>query len=212
MKKILMFGTMLGVASAALAFGGVFNHGSKSSTYKGGVDAIGVHFGGEKKTADITADTPSCPEHSEWNGSACECNLGWTLNESDECTCPEERQCGDTCCGEHNICVDGNKCCYGDKYEDEDGYWHDNWRCCDASVSSGYSTEEESCCAEGTYPSYNPHFDQTYCCPANSPGWGSWREECCAPNTVLLYVTEGDHTVCCPEGSTGFDLDSDECI
>ena len=62
MRKILLFGTMLGVASAALAFGGMFSHGSKSSTYKGGVDAIGVHFGGEKKEADSQEEIVSCPE------------------------------------------------------------------------------------------------------------------------------------------------------
>ena len=77
MKKVFLLGTMLGVAATALAFGGVFSHGSKSSTYKGGVDAIGVHFGGEKKTAD------SQPEEE---------------------TCPAEKQCGDYCCQGDNVC------------------------------------------------------------------------------------------------------------
>ena len=77
MRKFLLFGTMLGVASAALAFGGMFNHGNKSTTYKGGVDAIGVHFGGEKKTAD---------------------------SEPKEETCPAEKQCGDYCCQGDNVC------------------------------------------------------------------------------------------------------------
>ena len=60
MRKILMFGTMLGVASAAFAFGGMFSHGSKSTTYKGGVSAIGVHFGGEKSTDSKEDATESC--------------------------------------------------------------------------------------------------------------------------------------------------------
>ena len=74
----MRIGTMLGVASAAFAFGGVFNHGSKSTTYKGGVNAIGVHFGEKKQK---------------------QCGLGWTLNEeTNDCECPDERRCGGTCC------------------------------------------------------------------------------------------------------------------
>ena len=142
-----------------------------------------------------------------------QCDEGLVLNEeTDDCedTCPAERRCGETCCGEHNICVDDNKCCYGDKYEDEDGYWYDENRCCAASASSGFSTMDGSCCAEGTYPSYNPHEDETHCCPVSSAGWSSWTDECCAQNAVLFYVTEGDHTICCPAGSTGYE--NGECI
>ena len=62
MRKILMFGTMLGVATTALAFGGMFNHGSKSTTYKGGVSAIGVHFGGEKSTDSKDVPSEICAE------------------------------------------------------------------------------------------------------------------------------------------------------
>ena len=62
MKKVFLLGTMLGVASAALAFGGMFNHGSKSTTYKGGVNAIGVHFGGEKSPDSKGDATEVCAE------------------------------------------------------------------------------------------------------------------------------------------------------
>lgn len=91
MRKIFLLGTMLGVASAAFAFGGVFSHGSKSTAYKGGVDAIGAHFGGEKKTADITADTPSCPEHSEKVDGICQCVSGYESDLQGNCIeiCPE---------------------------------------------------------------------------------------------------------------------------
>ena len=74
MKKVFLLGTMLGVTTAALAFGGMFKHGSKSTTYKGGVDAIGVHFGGEKKN---DSHTP-CPDGLEHNtdGSCTVCANG----------------------------------------------------------------------------------------------------------------------------------------
>lgn len=77
MKKIFLFGTALCVAGTAFAFGGILNHGSKSTTYKGGVDAIGVHFGGEKKTADSPVLEP-CPEGLEHNsdGSCTVCANG----------------------------------------------------------------------------------------------------------------------------------------
>ena len=101
MRKIFLLGTMLGVASAAFAFGGVFSHGSKSTTYKGGVDAIGVHINGKSNggadvklvscsayagtgpqddttyagglagLADDDATQCRCPTGQKWNGSAC---------------------------------------------------------------------------------------------------------------------------------------------
>ena len=77
MKKIFLFGTALCIAGTAFAFGGILNHGSKSTTYKGGVDAIGVHFAGEKKTADSPVLEP-CPEGLEHNsdGSCTVCANG----------------------------------------------------------------------------------------------------------------------------------------
>ena len=76
MRKLFLLGTMLGVASAALAFGGMFSHGSKSTTYKGGVNAIGVHFGGEKSTDSPVLEP--CPEGLEHNtdGSCTVCANG----------------------------------------------------------------------------------------------------------------------------------------
>ena len=59
MKKLLLFGTILCVAGTAFAFGGIFkggSSGSKSTLYKGGLDVIGVHFGGK--------EVP-CPANSE---------------------------------------------------------------------------------------------------------------------------------------------------
>lgn len=219
MRQFLLLGTMLGMATTALAFGGVFNHGSKSTTYKGGVDAIGVHFGGEKKTADITADTPSCPEHSEWNGTACECKLGWMANESGECDCPEERRCGETCCGEGNVCHPEINVCCAEDYED----WGEDFMdvCC-AAGSVGYAGE--SCCEIGEVIAGDG--DEKHCCPTGSIGWGinpetgeegccpmgatyvSAYNECCGPNTPV-YESSYGRTYCCPEGTTGFQDEPD---
>ena len=204
-KKLFLMGTALTVAGTALAFGGVFSHGNKSTTYKGGVNAIGVHFGGEKKTTDITADTPACPEHSAWNGTACECKLGWLTNESGECTCPEERQCGDTCCGEGNICESG-KCCFT---------FHENWwdkeanMCCNPNESLAYSTSlndgEGGCCPPGTI-SYiesvygdGDDYEWVGCCDGvvlereknEEEGWTSYG---CCPVTSTYINEFGD---CC---------------
>ena len=102
---------MLGVASAALAFGGVFNHGSKSSTYKGGVDVIGVHFGGEKKTADSEPEEETCPEgiSRARDGSCSVCDNGkvYLSYREDPCEnevsgCTSNDDCGDNeCCNLH---------------------------------------------------------------------------------------------------------------
>ena len=217
---------MLGVAGTALAFGGIFNHGSKSTTYKGGVDAIGVHFGGEKKTADITADTPSCPEHSEWNGSVCECNLGWTLNEeTNECECPEERRCGTTCCGESNICVDegnGNKWCCHENYAENEWYEsvEETGMCCRADESHGFSGVYAECCPLTSFWYMNtgdgyeweccPHTpdkigDAVGCCNENETPYARYINslECCEEDvSCVAKNAEGEcmQQACCPAG------------
>ena len=204
MKKLFLLGTMLGMASAALAFGGIFNHGSKSSTYKGGVDAIGVHFGGEKKTADI----PSCPEHSAWNGTSCECKLGWLTNESGECTCPEERTCGDTCCGEGNVCnQETHQCCFEPYQSYLEHGWIENIDsvCCNADESLGISDGEdpEGCCPFGSIPyiSYKDGEDflVTHCCygiavrdgGSDEDGW--YSQKCCPATSTSV----NDFGECC---------------
>ena len=216
MRKFLLFGTMLGVATTALAFGGVFSHGSKSTTYKGGVNAIGVHYNGEKKKADIQT---GCPEHSAWNNDTlkCECNKWYAMSaETHECeeTCTSDRQCGDTCCGDGNICVDGNKCC---NPEWEQWIEYGINACCDASTSNGYDTNNQVCCGrdETAYRSYadilccpNDYvltelgvFSQ--CCPPETKGYISYHDEegfletsCCAPDKISYGTGENGVDEC----------------
>ena len=204
MKKILLFGTMLGVAGTALAFGGVFSHGSKSSTYKGGVDAIGVHFGGEKKTSDSEKTKVTC-------------SLPYTLNEEkNECECPAAQQCGETCCGEGNVCVDGNKCCY----QDMEGNVDEGSMCCYATESTGYSTSDEECCGLDAIPYiryYNSYeVDQgTSCCAGeiyktrdevfyeDEEMYHSYEYGCCT-DTLYKGVGYKGRDVCCNHEPTDY--------
>ena len=104
MRKLFLLGTMLGVASAALAFGGMFNHGSKSTTYKGGVDAIGVHFGGEKSTDSPVLEP--CPEGLEHNsdGSCTVCANGNVYLSYNDDPCGTETPMNQTPCESDDDC------------------------------------------------------------------------------------------------------------
>ena len=235
MRKLFLLGTMLGVAGTALAFGGMFSHGSKSTTYKGGVDAIGVHYNGEGQ-ADIQT---SCPEHSAWSDEIlkCECDTWYAMNEEiHQCeeSCPTERRCGTTCCGAGNMCVDGNKCCDAGVYASMGIVGE----CCNASESPGFGTyifgtetgepiAFEECCMNGAVPFIygdiepeSGNFETgccpaeniiygTHCCPATSTGWAS--EDGCCPEGTIVVETEGYGDHCCPPGSTDWNED-DECI
>ena len=223
MRKIFLTTTILLTAGTALAFGGVFNHGSKSTTYKGGVDAIGVHFGREK-SGEVSLN---CPEHSEWSDdeNACLCESGWTMNNAvcmpkgpttcaangfywcassqvcvtDEAAClalcPSERLCGQTCCGEGNLCVNGNKCCYGGNAD----------KCCNASESTGWIGD----IADG-------HVWSEGCCDLNSTPYLGYTEDeymigtGCCPNDLQIFSNQDIYSIypeyypqfCCAEGST----------
>lgn len=266
MKKVLLFGTMLGVATTALAFGGIFNHGNKSTTYKGGVNAIGVHIGGE---GQVDIDIRNCDsETEELVGTECclktlvyedggvakccstegyavqdgqckkQCGEGLVLNEeTNECedACPAERQCGDICCGEGNVCHPELNVCCKDDYEDFGEDWMD--RCCPAgSVGKDYYGEcceigdilasndtdsyccpagsigadiDGQCCESGTMIVRNTA-GEPFCCPPNSTGYGG-EDGCCPEGTIVVGTEEyGDH--CCPANSTGFDIENWECI
>ena len=255
MRKLFLLGTMLGVATTALAFGGMFNHGSKSTAYKGGVDAIGVHVNGKGK-ADI--DIRSCDsETEELVGSECclktliytdndttkccstegyavqdgkckkQCGLGWTLNEeTNDCECPDERRCGDVCCGETSVChPELNVCCHydyeymGAEFMDyccpagSTGYRGDG-NCCDNnSVQYRRGDEDLACCPAGhTLTALKEHhhgFSHSICCEAGKVGYCSYREDDYSEYDED-YCDEGD--CCAPDkisygtGENGADI------
>ena len=121
MRKIFLTTTILLTTGTALAFGGVFNHGSKSTTYKGGVDAIGVHFGGEKGS-DINLidnnEVDECPagviKNSKGACALCEngnlyfpyyadpCGVETDINKT---PCFNGEDCESGCCSENGYCT-----------------------------------------------------------------------------------------------------------
>ena len=210
MRKILMFGTMLGVASAALAFGGVFNHGSKSTTYKGGVDAIGVHIGGE--------EVP-CAEHSEKVGGVCQCVEGYVPNEESDCVanqCLEfaETDCVTACnpvtgeityadnttsCGTNKLCDGAGNCNCAEGYElngseclpvtpftcaKSNFYWCVNSQTCVANKDACLELCPEARKCGGT------------CC--NEDNICVDGNKCCHKNY------DGDDSMCCSEGQSAY--------
>ena len=178
MKKVFLLGTMLGVATTAFAFGGVFNHGSKSSTYKGGVDAIGVHFGGE--TSDSQTEEETCSADKKCGDGCCQGDNVCQQNESGEYQCCNEfyNECcsvGQTathmqgpplfeCCtgtpycptrdADGNCVRDYNYCCEnGEVYMYGRFSYGDGYGCCSGKVykgEGGYGADQ--CCFDGEEP------------------------------------------------------------
>ena len=97
----------------------MFNHGSKSTTYKGGVDAIGVHFGGEKKTSDSPVLEP-CPEGLEHNtdGTCTVCSNGNVYLSYMDDPCGTDTPMNQLPCEEYCNCTEDcgyfDKCCNSD--------------------------------------------------------------------------------------------------
>ena len=212
MRKLFLLGTMLGVAGTALAFGGVFNHGSKSSTYKGGVDAIGVHFGGEKKTADSQASEISCNDGTV-------CGEGCCYNDN---ICKQTSSGEYQCCNEElDWCCDVNEkvhvayggvpgCCAGEVY------------CPSVSSDGVCETSYLGCCTGEIYVSWLAPWGSTQygCCPgARAIIDGSIV--CCSEADETPFCTSRDSTGNCMNRSCfGKDKilsclekdDNDECL
>lgn len=144
------------ITTSAFAFGGGGGD-RKAMEYRQGVDALGVHYDNNSQQIDVdfncnasdtTSDIPSdcgCKEGYEKLGNNClpKCPSNYERNVDGKCSpiCPEERLCGNTCCGEGNICVNGIKCC--------NEYHYDNYGdevCCDASESTGFDVWDLKCC------------------------------------------------------------------
>ena len=201
MKKILLFGTMLGMATTALAFGGVFSHGNKSTTYKGGVDAIGVHINGkDKANIDIrTCDSeteelvgteclPKCPKGIERNtdNSCTVCangNVYLSFNKGNECgtetpmnqtPCETGSDCGDGM-GDTSCCDATTHTCKSGNYYYNEDTGEEGYTCVEANEKVCKSNKD---CGSGEY------------CNLTSEGW-----DCDKPNTgTCTPIAEGDYT------------------
>ena len=181
MRKLFLLGTMLGVATTALAFGGVFSHGNKSTTYKGGVDAIGVHFGGEKKTSDSeqegNTDEHDCPVHSTYSEQydQCFCEFGYYMFnqkcQPTKTTC--ESQGGYWCInGEYSTCEKDEAACYALCPEDKKC----NGTCCTYGNTCHHEGDIYQCC--------NDEVDE--CCDASeSIGYIGYHTNRCIPLTEV---------------------------
>ncbi len=83
--------------------------------------------------------------------------------------CPEERQCGDTCCGEGNVCVNGNKCCATNVRPGDE----DEETCCDIQSAIGFATFSLNCCTKDETLVLVDDTIWTECCPVGSNGYDS---------------------------------------
>lgn len=196
MRKFLFLSTIF-VATGVWAFGGIGLGPLQRHKSSSGVDAIGVHIDSTGKKA----------------------NINITDGDSQEPACPTERQCGNTCCGAGNVCVDGNKCCFGSSTDD-----YNEELCCDASESTGYAWTDwweygNSCCPNNR--SLTSIENVSVCCAENQYVFISWYDPngvwdaariagaCCA-NDHVVVVSDGSKEgawytqECCPAGSTGW--------
>ncbi len=125
--------------------------------------------------------------------------------------CPEERQCGDVCCGEGHTCQNG-QCCDG------------NGNCCTGGVpyivyQEGSHIETE-CCVNGavfTYVNNEDVFAQG-CCETGHTLINLGNVSACCATGETAYISDDGATccdgtiwndnTCCPAGTTSYsDLD-----
>ena len=114
-----------------------------------------------------------------------QCGEGFVLNEeTNDCedACPVERQCGDTCCGINNVCVeDENKnkwCCHKDYggYTDLEQI-EASGMCCNAAQLKGYTDTNDCCNNEAIYLSWNSeYYQETSCCASGNISQGTGED------------------------------------
>lgn len=182
MRNLFLLGTALVIASNVWAFGGIGIGGKSSSRRESGVDAIGIHINGKSK-ANID------------------------IIDGDSEICPEERQCGDVCCSEGNMCNTATGQCCRQEYDGSMG------ECCPTG-SLGYSTNDGGCCGDGTTPyvsyySVEESMNNTSCCAPDKvyriydydyyEGDELWRyyEQGCCEDTIYPGVGYKGWNVCC---------------
>ena len=149
----------------------------------------------ELNTSTGNCDTKACATNAHCDNdntsetkNTCVCNEGYEPDGQGGCkeSSSAKRQCGETYCGEGNVCVDNTYCCHKN-YEDWGGI-EDSGACCLASESAGFNSEDFYCCASGeTTFTYNEYQD-TRCCSGSS-----------YPN-----VGHGGFSVCCNHMPTDY--------
>ena len=106
--------------------------------------------------------------------------------------CPLERRCGENCCGENHVCMEGQKCCL--KYLYEKG---NPAMCCDAKDSPGYARLDGVCC-EKTETVYTYGFGEsekgyspmTACCPSSQKLTNLGKVSACCSTEEIGYISE----------------------
>ncbi len=206
MKKVLLFGSAILVATSVLAFGGG-GKSRQSSIYRGtGVDSIGIHFNG--KDGDSPGET--CPAEKQCGDYCCQgdnvCNkeTNQCCNESIPLCCNANQTATRIYGPEYPICCDGvpycktvdpdgncaydyNICCSGEPYVMHRFSYGDNYGCCQGILYKNALPDGGGvCCSEGTHP----HVVDDYysCCQDGQTGYCRKQNEdgnclnvsCCA--------------------------------
>ncbi len=176
MRKVLLFGTAILVATSVLAFGGGGKN-RKGSIYRGtGVDSINVHING--KGSEEGTDEHGCPKNSSYNEQydQCFCENGYymwnhvcvpTRAKCDElggywCTNSEYSTCEKSESDCYVLCPEDRKCngtCCGEGntcHQDELGVY----QCCNDEIGQ--------CCDAGESRGYGRDYGGDRCCPLNS--------------------------------------------
>ena len=135
------------------------------------------------------------------DSGTCGCAENYTLNESTnqcEAPCPSSRQCGETCCGEASICVDG-LCCDGAR---PNAYY----ACCDPSESTGYGYDpllgDNTCCTLDQ-TTYQTSSISTRCCPKTNfySGIGPHGVSICCDHSPEPDPSQGGMTCWTPNSN-----------
>ena len=205
MSKMFMFG-LLFVTTSALAFSGLVGGGSsshKEHVYKGGVDAIGIHFNG--KPADSQGGEETCPGGTQCGDGCCQ----------GDNVCHQDTESGEyQCCSEElNYCCPINQAVYPAPWDKSRGL------CCDGTVFCKRYDSEGNCkyyeCCEVGKQVLPEKYDtpngekMKVCCPPGATGYCSVEDcdgqgpICCESGKMLIKDSKGD-THCCPEGSTSY--------
>lgn len=196
---------------SVIAFGGG-GHGRTATTYKGGINAIGVHFGGELVV---------CTEHSTNVNGLCKCDDGYepingecllecgkneVRDHEKECICDTvHNYYGETgncqlCSGEGRI-VKNNECvCDEDSFDEIDGLCYSK---CNVIGEKRDDTHTCICDHDEHY-----HGNAGNCQLCSGEGTTIYENNCICNNDINYYGIPGDCQLC---NSTGEALNDNTC-